>query len=492
MKKYMKTKCLLVLLAGAFSLCSCERWLQVKMEDQILENSLYENLEGFTTALNGIYASLNQDAIYGRNLSMGAIDVMAQYYDVLTPENHAMAVYGEYEFAQSSYKSLFSSVWRQMYSLLANVNLLIENCEQASSSQLPGVMRNLVTGEAYALRGMLHFDLLRLYGPVYREDTKSTRVMPYMIRADRKIRPLLSADSVLALCIGDLEYAASLLKEVDPVIEEGPKNGSSAEDANNDLNYRQYRLNYYAVQALLARAYLWGGNQLSAVNAAKEVLAVSGGSDTWFPFTSRSDVLKESNPNLIFSTEVLFGLYNTSRTTIYEGYFQRSASSTSRLTLFGTYDDGRLRTMYPNENDVRFSLWENSMVDTTEVLYFRKYEAVEDAANRYMIPLIRISEIYLLLAECATDNEDVAGYLNALRNARGTVDVSVTAETKDQLIAEEFAREMIGEGQLYLFYKRKGMEFIPNGKSKEDYMEMPLSNYVWNLPDTEVENRTDI
>ena len=32
----------------------------------------------------------------------------------------------------------------------------------------------------------------------------------------------------------------------------------------NDLYYRQYRMNYFAVNALMARAYLWMGNTQKA------------------------------------------------------------------------------------------------------------------------------------------------------------------------------------------------------------------------------------
>lgn len=489
MKKYIILKFSGILIGMLF--CSaCNSWLQVKMEDKILENKLYENLEGYMSALNGIYAGLNIDQLYGRNLSVGAIDVMAQYYDVLTPKDHLMKTFGDYDFAQAAYKSLFSSVWTEMYSLLANVNLLIENCERMDAP-LPGIMKGVITGEAYALRAMLHFDLLRLYGPVYRENTKSVKVMPYMDAADREIRPLLSAEEVLNRVIEDFEKAAALLVNDDPVVKEGPKNGSSPEDVNNDLNYRQYRLNYYAVKALLARAHLWGGDKEMAVAAAKEVIAVCKGETAWFPFTDKAEVLRAEDPDRIFSSEVLFGLYNTSRTSMFEYFFQKTAGTTNLLTLYGTYTDGRLRMMFPEEGDIRFALWASETLDSTEVLYHTKYEGVKDPRNQNMIPLVRTSEMYLLLAECCDSDIDSRDYINELRYARGARNIILTTETRDRLIAEEFAREMIGEGQLYLFYKRRGMVAIPSGKSKDQSIDMAWDNYVWLLPDKELENRYD-
>lgn len=487
MKKYIG-KYIFGFISAILLLISCESWLEVKMKDKILENSLFESLEGYTTALNGIYAELNSPDIYGKNLSMGAIDVMAQYYDVQTPENHVMSTYAEYDFKQDPYKNMFFSVWSKMYSLLANVNLLLENCN-GGSVPLPGVMRGLITGETYALRGMLHFDLLRLYGPCYSDETKSIKVMPYMTSSDRRIQPMLSAEEVAGLVIDDLKKAVDLLKGNDPVIEEGPKNGSKPTDVDNSLNYRQYRLNYYAVKALLARVYLWIGNREKAVDNAKDVIAVAEGEKAWFPFTDKGDVLTENRPDKIFSTEVLFGLYNSSRNNIYKSMFHKEVKVESRLTLSGTYQDGRIRVMYDNENDVRFSSWENGMVDTVEVLYNTKFADNDDPRNHYMIPLVRTSEMYLLLAECSASASEVADYVNRIRFARGALNAEVTPENKDRLLAEEYAREMMGEGQLYLFYKRRAMTSIPSGKTKDKYMEMPLVNYVWPLPDAEIENR---
>lgn len=479
-------KCIYILLVLVVSLASCESWLEVKMKDKILENVLFENIEGYTTALNGIYAELNSSEIYGRNLSVGAIDVMAQYYDVLSAKNHSMQVFGKYDFGQSTYKEMFSAVWTKMYNLLANVNLLIENCNK-TDIPLTGKIKDLITGEAYALRAMLHFDLLRLYGPCYNESSKETKVMPYMDASDRAIRPMLSAEVVLDRVIADFKMALSLLENVDPVIEEGPKNETSLEDANNEWNYRQYRLNYYAVKALLARAYLWGGQKELASKEALDVVKVN--KDPWFPFTSKGEVTSEKSPNRIFSTEVLFGLYNNSRKDMYTSLFAKELGSATRLTFFGDYLQGRLQAFYGDENDLRYHSWESEMVDTVQVLYSAQFQPNNDPKNQYMIPLVRMTEMYLLLAECADNDSDAQDYINKIRFVRNALNVTVEEGNRNECIAKEFAREMMGCGQLYLFYKRKAMTSIPDGHSENAQISMPLVNYVWVIPDSEIEAR---
>ena len=119
---------------------------------------------------------------------------------------------------------------------------------------LPELYYKLIKGEALGLRAMLHFDMLRLFGPLWTEKEQAS--IPYQTSSERIVEPLLSADSVLNCVLTDLTRAADLLKDVDPVITDGARNYSGGENGN-DLFYRQYRMNYYAVKALMARAYMW-------------------------------------------------------------------------------------------------------------------------------------------------------------------------------------------------------------------------------------------
>ena len=57
-------KCLFVAGTLSVSTSSCSDWLEVDMEDSILETTLFSTNEGFLTALNGVYSSLNQSSLY--------------------------------------------------------------------------------------------------------------------------------------------------------------------------------------------------------------------------------------------------------------------------------------------------------------------------------------------------------------------------------------------------------------------------------------------
>ena len=66
---------------------------------------------------------------------------------------------------------------------------------------------------------------------------------------------------------------------------------------------------------------------------------------------------------------------------------------------------------------------------------------------------------------------------------------TVTDDNKEQLITDEFAREVIGEGQLFFYYKRHAMEEFASGTDATSTYKMLLSNYVVPLPKSETDNR---
>ena len=196
----------------------------------------------------------------------------------------------------------------------------------------------------------------------------------------------------------------------------------------------------------------------------------------------------------MFSSEVLFALYNTSRINLYRNYFASTLDPRKILSFAGTLDAGRIPQLYDSQNDLRYKMWSASAEGENDLI-FNKYEDVarSDASTEsycYMIPLIRLSELYLIAAECETDTQQALNYLNTLRNHRNCPDLHPT--TPDELIeavTTEFRKETIGEGQMFFFYKRRAAESIPNGSSLTGNMTMLLKDYVVPIPDSELDNR---
>ena len=517
-------------MAIAFGMTSCNDWLDVEMEDSIMENSLFSNDEGYLSNLNGVYAKMNEN--YGFRLTMGGIDAMAQYYNVSRNQNSAFYNYANFNFDEL--EDVSNSIWTTQYSMIANLNTLLEHAN--ADGTLSAKYAPYVKGEALALRAFLHFDLMRLYGPIYSTATENDKAIPYQDTSSKDIQPILPAKDVMAKIIRDLKEASELLKN-DRVRTDGVVN-TAAENLSEPttLRYRQFRMNYYAVQALLARAYMWIGDKTNAAAVAKSLIDENDEKKV-FPWTPKAQVTTDTNPDKLFSTEVMFSMYNTSRANYFNGYFNTNVSSASGLTMmiypieeldWNTWEyviTGYLKRtdmMYDEENDLRKQyMWSEGEMKTTDdygvsttsqAIFFSKYAPLTNTANpsdnarcfQYMIPLVRMSELYLILAECEiADHEASIGYVNKIRANRNCPNITLAGTESDaaikQYITNEFMREFVGEGQLYFYYKRNAMQSVlsdgevgyDSSYTKQEFKNrtMDLSNYTWPLPPDEVDKR---
>ena len=59
------------LMMAAISFSSCSDWLDINPSDEIKEEFLFNNGDGFQTALNGIYRQMASFSLYGSNLMFG-------------------------------------------------------------------------------------------------------------------------------------------------------------------------------------------------------------------------------------------------------------------------------------------------------------------------------------------------------------------------------------------------------------------------------------
>ena len=88
------------------------------------------------------------------------------------------------------------------------------------------------------------------------------------------------------------------------------------------------------------------------------------------------------------------------------------------LTLAGGYQNGRIRTIFESPDDLRFKMWESVTKEGKEFCCFKKYAEVQTTTDEakakaerfaYMVPLIRVSELYLIAAECVGVRERQVG-----------------------------------------------------------------------------------
>ncbi|WP_346700920.1 RagB/SusD family nutrient uptake outer membrane protein [uncultured Alistipes sp.] len=473
MKKYRH---ILVVLTALMAV-SCADWLDVQPSDQVSEETAFSSVAGFRQTLNGVYVELNSDNLYGRALSCGMIEVLAQRYDV-SDEFTRYYPFTTYDYTGATAQDQISNIWETAYTLIANLNKILENCEKRRGSVLSDEYYHIIKGEALALRALLHFDLFRLFGPVYEGNENQTSI-PYYSEFSLNVAPSLQAAEFMTNVITDLENALVELKD-DPVI----ANGVSGKTGDTFLAYRNLRMNYYAVEALLARASMYVGDTKRAEELSQDIIDKHDRS-THFPFIT-SQQITASEPDRVFSTEILFGLQNLNVDLLYSSLFDASRLKSESLLAPRS---SIISSLYTNINDYRYrtSLRTTAEVGGTNFSVFQKYMG-GDSLYMQMIPMLRISEMYYIKAEIQLEKgleTDAMQTLTEFLKHRGVDSPSIL--TPQALLDDEYRKEFFGEGQLFFYYKRLNRSSIPNATSTSGTVSMNSATYVLPIPDGETQ-----
>ena len=268
-----------------------------------------------------------------------------------------------------------------------------------------------------------------------------------------------------------------MLSTVDPAREESFKemyNHYVTEIGNDFTTARAYRMNYWAITGLMARVYHYMGDE-RAYTYAQEV--IQAGKDGFFPFTEESAVSAPlKSRDVVMQNEILFALNYAG---IHDLWYSYDASQDNYYTI------NDVTSIYPSSDDFRkeYLVITNSNGYDISVKY-----ADVDSENGGKVPMIRLSEMYLIAAESGFNaHKEVAiGLLEELRKNRGIAGEISTTITYDNFVKEltkEARREFIGEGQLFYWYKRLGLP-VDQGSTT---ITLEPSQFCLPLPATEVE-----
>lgn len=470
MKKIFKYSmiCLSLLAAG------CNNWLDVQPKSQVKEDDLFSSESGFRDALTGIYAIMGRTTTYGGNSTMGFMDMVAQTYSSIA-QSYSKAL--TYDYKDETVKSIIDTMWSSNYNAIANCNYLLQNIAE-NGGVMNADLRRLVEGEALALRAFLHFDLLRGYAPSWKMG-KNEPAIPYLKEVTNSPVEQSTVAQVIDYILKDLKEAQALLKTVDPLgpafAEYTEKDSYKVDDYITDDGfwlYRKSRFNYYGVTALMARVYLYQENKTDALACAKEVIE-SGKFELLTDAHLASDASAVARRNWSYiqsmgDREYISSLYvydlKKGRS---ELFFKDLSTYTCEISI------QRKSSIFENVDLDARSKRLFSIPSGSQKEYVNKYET----GNR--IPLLKLSEMYLIAAEASGD----ISYLETLRAHRGYANTPLPAGADlQEELQKEYRKEFIAEGQLFYFYKRQNLTTISFTAQN-----MNRDVYVFPVPDNELE-----
>lgn len=503
----MKNKIIFFLTLSALTLASCDNWLDVSPKAEIKADKLFETEAGFKDALVGIYIGLTDQHVYGANLSWEALEFLACQYQ--TP-NGKYAQLQKYNYDYDHCKNLIHNIWAKQYNIIAEINYLLQMLEEKGKILHP-VTYDVIKGECLALRAMCHFDLVRLYAPgnlAKNPGNLSKKCIPYVIEHSKNITEQKTYREVLNLIHQDLNNALSYL-ESDPLFPDPITRPDDYEAVTRDVFFsgsgtkkRETRLSYPAVLLLQARVYHWEGNASEALQAAEQVIAafdlyVRKGEKIWA--TESEDVSTNDGNKIdrVFNGELLFALdvrkLNDYMINAYTEHINNTFNN-DRLAqpLDFVRDIFSFATGEAN-SDLRYlKQYSDVLIEGEAYRLTTKISKTQGTHYANIIPLIRISEAYLIAAEnlIETNKKQAVGYMNYLKEKRN---IPPTYYLKENIsdselmnrIVQEYRKEFTQEGQLFYCYKRLGLKTFPGIQFLVG--EMTDAQYTFPYPEIELE-----
>ena len=354
------------------------------------------------------------------------------------------------------------SRWQKLMTSLRQVNELLAAAATAEGTQASeNAMKT-----AYFFRAWIYYNMVTRWGTA-----------PIIDRVTNEEIPLSSEADVWGFIIGDLQEA---LRHTGT--------GTGFFYVSDD-----------AINALLAKSYLWSGDDGAAVTYADKVI-----SSPSFSLASTSGELAATWCYGTVSKEIVFALANkrtSDQITLYTSLNDTDGSwnySIPYPTDEAPDTPDLFSTMYADDGAVKSGDIRRSVVLTDDersrILKYpngnaEQYQFVENEdPNQSPLVLIRIAEMYLVKAEAYGNTPDGHAVLEDFmqkRYASVSIPASMTDSEWEDLLLDEYRREFFAEGHWWFDVKRTGRLDKFSTLDGRDYL------MDWPIPQHEIDLLTD-
>lgn len=451
----------------AASLSSCVNdWLDVAPSDGTDADAALTSSSDLDAARTGMYKALKGNSslvdYYGQQFFVyGDVHAGDDYqYNNLGGSNRASFYYDmNYQTASEFTSSTSSSnvAWKSPYIVIGRANRIIAAAEGGALSDAAEAKATIdqYAAEAKVLRALAHFDLVRIYGKPYTEDQGASLGVPLVTEVlESNAKP---ARSTVA------EVYTQVVKDLTEAI------SSNALATETKPGY----VSVWGAKAILSRVYLNMGDYANALSVAEDIIKNSGAAlwtrdqyfKAWDASTpNESEFLFRLNVAGSTDNNDLNGIGNLQQR---DGYKEMVATKKFVDMLTSDPKDVRNDMFLPAKAEKEVAVY-----GTNKVFLNKLRGQGGNLRNVTIVPIIRLSEVYLTAAECAFRNNDktkAVEYLNDLVKNRTATEASLA--TVDNITLEriliERRKELIGEGQRY-FDALRNNETITRYTSEAD------------------------
>ena len=422
MKKIIYTS---LFLTGGLLLTSCRKDFTETQFFQSKQAEPLKTVEEASSFVNGTYAQMREKEYLG--------SYYLAYGEVRSDE-----VYNNMDVGRFRGESLYTmdandgdarDTWTKIYGVIANINNVINAPDNLSSQKAGGGAANpsevkAIKAQAYAIRGMAFFDLLRLYGQKYTGGTLGVPLPLQYNALATTTRPTI--EQTEAQIEADFDKAIQLFQEA------ATAQRTTLAGLVNTTD--KTKLSPMAVKAYQSRFYLYKGDWDKVATLSEEIIA-SHKYEVVPAADLAASFVKANANNSIF--ELAVGVKGSLGSEAFGYLFNSGGYATLLPTAYAI-------SLFEN-SDVRRDLIAGNSNDG----YFLdgKFSDLQSQSN---LKLVRYEEVLLNAAEASLNKGDQATaltYYNQLRAQRGFT-AAATSLTMEELKKERL-RELLGEGFRY-------------------------------------------
>ena len=369
--------------------------------------------------LNGLYAELRNVDQFGRDFPILG-DLMAD--NIWLQDRNSGRYLAQWDYNTPVADGVAGAIWTEGYNGILDANQIIDAVVNGADD---------IKAQAYALRALLYFKLVNIYGQPYTHDPNALGV-PLVLHYDVNALPGRSTvKQVYAQIVSDLKTA----------LKSAPSYKSSVFISN------------YAIEGLLARVYMYMGDYSDAYAMAVDVIK----SGPFSLVTPQALTAFWANPGVqTGAVEVMFEIdcdpVNNNGFDDLGAFYEHGYQD--------VYCSIDLALLY-SQTDARILLLANgSTAAGAPAIVVTKFPNALNT-DKDNLKVIRLAEVYLIAAECAnrmSDDVDAQIWLNELMAQRDPAFAGYT-DTGALLLSDiitERRKELAFEGDRFYDLQRLG------------------------------------
>ncbi|HVI43969.1 MAG TPA: RagB/SusD family nutrient uptake outer membrane protein [Chitinophaga sp.] len=471
MKKRAYGLLAITIIGSLLTMSSCKKYLDNNLSNGTYDNVFWNSQQDAEAAVNGAYA------LYRRaDQNRGAFFIWGDCpVGMIFPDNsYLKPVYESGNFVVPYYEGMCHD-WTNWFRIVNQCNMIIdkvakipENKFKSSSGTALSARNNLV-GEAYFMRALAYFTMVRVWGdvPVQNE--------PIYAAEQIKLKARSPQDSVLGLIMGDAQQASNLMTW----------------DVSD--KYLRARAGKGAAIALLAHVTAWQHKYDRTVTYVDSLL--NSGYYTLESPANLPDLYRANK----FSKENIFLITNSNAYN--EGSYNADDNhSLGYLTLMEPYLIGRtevpLFTVLPealskyyteSDKDARYNAFfgltntaKPLILKYSDVIYKNTAENTDPVIQSNVV-IYRLADLLLLKAEALANLGQEQAAMQTANIVRARAGISnmegMTSDVLKRALLDERIRELVGEGHNYFDMIRTG--YYPNWMTASGGDRMAKKGWLW-------------